>query len=92
MSAVARALRAVATAIRSFLVGDTPGLFVVVLVVVAAAFALADERVAAAIVLPGIAAVGVVVSATRGRSAVSGATRVHERRRRGSPAAPQDGA
>jgi hypothetical protein len=92
VNAVARALRGVVKAIHSFLVGDTPGLFVAALCVVGAAFALADERVAAAVVLPGIAAVGVVVSAARGRSALSGATRGRERRRRGWRAARQDGA
>jgi hypothetical protein len=92
MSVVAKALRTALRAVSSFLVGDTPGLFVAVLCVVAAAFALSHERVAAAIVLPGIAAVGAVLSAARGRSKLSGATTGPARRRRGSRAVRQDDA
>jgi hypothetical protein len=87
-----RWLRASVHAVVDFLVGDTPGLFVVALAVVAMAFALADVRVAAAIVLPVVAAGGVVLSAARGRTQVSGATRAREGRRRGSPDAPRAGA
>lgn len=78
--------------VTSFLIGDTPGLFVAVLCVVAAAFVLADERVAAAIVLPGIAAFAAVLSAARARAKLSGATTAPARRRRGSRAARQDDA
>jgi hypothetical protein len=92
VSVLARAPRAVVRAVVGFIVGDTPGLFVAVLCVVGAAFALAHVRVAAAIVLPVIAAVGVVVSAARGARRLSGATTGRGRRTRGSPGAPPGGA
>lgn len=60
-----------------FLVGDTPELFVVMLVLVGLAFALRHDRVVAVVLLPALAAVAVVGSAFRGR-------------RRSSP--PEDGA
>lgn len=58
-----------------FLVGDTPELFLVMLVLVGLAFALRHDRVAAVVLLPLIAAAGVVGSAYRGRT----------RSRRGAP-------
>jgi hypothetical protein len=87
-----RALRAVARSVHSFLIGDTPGLFVAALLVVAAGYALAGVRVAAVIILPGIAAVAAVLSAAHGRTALSGATRAPWRRRRGSQGVRQDDA
>lgn len=50
-----------------FLVGDTPELFVVVLVLVGLAFALRHDRIVAVIALPALAAAAVLVSAFRGR-------------------------
>ena len=50
-----------------FLVGDTPELFVAMLVLVGLAFALRHDRTVAIIVLPAVAAVAVLASAFRGR-------------------------
>lgn len=51
-----------------FLVGDTPELFVVMVILVGLAFALRHDRLAAVVLLPVIAAVAIVGSAYRGRS------------------------
>jgi hypothetical protein len=50
-----------------FLVGDTPELFVAMLVLVGVAFALRHDRVAAIVLLPLLAVVALVGSAWRGR-------------------------
>ncbi len=50
-----------------FLVGDTPELFVAMLVLVGVAFALRHDRVAAIVVLPLLAIVALLGSAWRGR-------------------------
>ena len=50
-----------------FLVGDTPELFVAMLVLVGLAFALRHDRMAAVTVLPAVAAASVLGSAFRGR-------------------------
>ncbi|MGH8982234.1 MAG: hypothetical protein ACRDWE_14650 [Acidimicrobiales bacterium] len=52
-----------------FLVGDTPELFVAMLVLVGIAFALHRDRVAAVILLPALAIVFLLASAWRGRAA-----------------------
>lgn len=53
-----------------FLVGDTPELFVAMLVLVGVAFALRHDRTAAVVLLPLIAIVALVGSAWRGRKSV----------------------
>lgn len=68
MEAVGRALRAFGHFWMDFLVGDTPELFVAMLVLVGLAFALRHDRVAAIVLLPVLAAVALVGSAWRGRS------------------------
>jgi hypothetical protein len=50
-----------------FLVGDTPELFVAMLVLVGIAFALRHDRVAAVVTLPLLAIVALLASAWRGR-------------------------
>ncbi len=50
-----------------FLVGDTPELFVAVLVIVGVAFALRGHRLAGAVVLPLLAIVMLLASTYRGR-------------------------
>lgn len=50
-----------------FLVGDTPELFVAMLVLVAVAFALRHDRVADIVLLPVLAILALVASAWRGR-------------------------
>jgi hypothetical protein len=50
-----------------FLVGDTPELFVAMLVLVGVAFALRHDRVAAVVILPLLAIVALFASAWRGR-------------------------
>ncbi|MGH9087947.1 MAG: hypothetical protein ACRDYZ_07520 [Acidimicrobiales bacterium] len=50
-----------------FLVGDTPELFVAMLVLVGLAFALRHHRTAAVVTLPTFAAVAVLASAFHGR-------------------------
>jgi hypothetical protein len=67
MTALARAARAFGRFWWDFLVGDTPGLFVATLLVVAAAFALRSLHVASIVLVPAIAVVAVVWSAARGR-------------------------
>lgn len=67
MGAVKRGLRAFGHFWVDFLVGDTPELFVVMLVLVGLAFALRHDRVAAIVLLPVLAAVALVASAWRGR-------------------------
>ena len=51
-----------------FLVGDTPELFVAMLVLVGLAFALRHDRVAAVVLLPVLAIVALLGSAWRGRT------------------------
>ncbi len=51
-----------------FLVGDTPELFVAMLVMVAVAFTLRHDRVAAVVTLPSLAVVALLASAWRGRT------------------------
>lgn len=65
---VARAARSFGHFWWDFLVGDTPELFVAMLVLVGLAFALRHERIAAVVLLPLLAAGAVVASAWRGRS------------------------
>lgn len=67
MGAITRALRSFGHFWWDFLVGDTPELFVAMLVLVGVAFALRHERVAAVVLLPVLAIVSVVGSAWRGR-------------------------
>lgn len=67
MEAVGRALGAFGRFWWDFLVGDTPELFVAMLVLVGTAFGLRHERMAAVIVLPVLAVVFLVTSAWRGR-------------------------
>ena len=67
MSTLGRALAAFGRFWWDFLVGDAPGLAVAVVVVVAAAFALADRRWAAMVALPVLALGAVVVSVARAR-------------------------
>lgn len=67
-SAVGRALRAFGRFWVDFLVGDTPELFVAMLVLVGLAFGLRHVRVAAVVCLPVLAAAFLLVSAWRGRS------------------------
>lgn len=67
-----------------FLVGDTPELFVVMLVLVGIAFALRHQRAAAVVLLPLLAAAAVVASAWRGRTRRA-PSRLRDRR-------PDDGA
>lgn len=50
-----------------FLVGDTPELFVVMLVLVGVAFALRHDQVAAVVLLPLLAILALLGSAWRGR-------------------------
>jgi hypothetical protein len=59
-----------------FLVGDTPELFVAMLVLVGVAFALRHDRIAAVVTLPLLAILALVGSAWRGRT----------RARKGQPA------
>ncbi len=68
MTAVRHRLRAFGRFWWEFLVGDTPELFVAVLVIVGASFALRTDRAAAIVVLPALAVVALVVSAFRGRT------------------------
>jgi len=68
-AALARGLRAFGRFWWDFLVGDTPELFVVTLVVVGIAFALSGLHLLPVIVIPGLVALAVVVSAARGRVA-----------------------
>jgi hypothetical protein len=72
MDAVGRALRAFGHFWMDFLVGDTPELFVVMLVLVGLAFALRHDRVAAIVLLPVLAALALVGSAWRGRKRPAG--------------------
>jgi hypothetical protein len=67
MGAIGRGLRSFGRFWWDFLVGDTPELFVAMLVLVGVAFALRHDRVAAVILLPVLATVAVVGSAWRGR-------------------------
>ncbi len=67
-AAIARAGRAFGRFWLDFLVGDTPELFVVTLVVVAISFGLASSpRAVAVVVVPLLAFGAVVMSAARGR-------------------------
>jgi hypothetical protein len=67
-AAIARAGKAFGRFWIDFLVGDTPELFVVALVIVGVAFALSSQRIAATVVLPLLAFGAVVWSAARGRT------------------------
>jgi hypothetical protein len=67
MGAVGRAVSAFGRFWWDFLVGDTPELFVAMLVLVGIAYGLRHERIVAVILLPSLAAVFLVVSAWRGR-------------------------
>jgi hypothetical protein len=68
MGAVQRGLVAFGRFWWDFLVGDTPELFLAMLVLVGVAFGLRHERIVAVIVLPLLAAVFLVASALRGRT------------------------
>ncbi len=63
----------------NFLVGDTPELFLAMLVLVGVAFALRHDRIAAVILLPVLAIAFLLASAYRGRA------------RRSRPDPPADG-
>lgn len=65
--AVGRAVRAFGHFWWDFLVGDTPELFVAMLVLVGLAFALRHDHVADVVLLPVLAAIALVGSAWRGR-------------------------
>jgi len=67
MDAIGRALSAFCRFWWDFLVGDTPELFVAMLVLVGVAFGFRHEHVAAIILLPALAALFLVLSAFRGR-------------------------
>jgi hypothetical protein len=67
MKAVARGARAFGHFWWDFLVGDTPGLFVAVLVIVALALLLRHHRDVALVVLPALAVLSLVGSTLRGR-------------------------
>jgi hypothetical protein len=67
MAAVVRGTKAFGHFWWNFLVGDTPELFVSVLVLVVLAFALRRDRTAGIVVLPLLAIVALVASAWRGR-------------------------
>jgi hypothetical protein len=77
MGAVGRALRGFGHFWWDFLIGDTPELFVAVLVLVGAAYGLRHDRAAAIVVLPAFAAVCVVASAWRGRTRTPGGPSGH---------------
>lgn len=64
---LARGVRAFGHFWWDFLVGDTPELFVAMLVLVGIAFALRHDRTAAIVLLPLLAAGALVASAWRGR-------------------------
>jgi hypothetical protein len=66
--AVGRGLSAFGRFWWDFLVGDTPELFVAMLVLVGVAFGLRHERAAVVVVLPVLAAAALVGSAWRGRA------------------------
>lgn len=65
--ALAKAARAFGHFWWDFLVGDTPELFVAMLVLVGVAFALRHDRVADIVLLPVLAILALVASAWRGR-------------------------
>jgi hypothetical protein len=67
MSTITRALTAFGRFWWDFLVGDTPELFVAMLLIVGAALALHHHRWAAVVVLPSLIIAAVVLSAFRGR-------------------------
>lgn len=67
MSRIGSALRSFGRFWLDFLIGDTPEVFVAVLVLVAIAYGLHHDRVAAVIVLPVLAATVLAASAWRGR-------------------------
>ena len=72
MGALRRGLVAFGRFWLDFFVGDTPELFVAMLVLVGLAFALRDHRTAAIVTLPVVAAIAVLASAFRGRRRTSG--------------------
>jgi hypothetical protein len=63
-----------------FLIGDTPELFLAVVVLVGVAFALRHDQVAGVITLPLLAIIALTASAWRGRAKVRGG-RVKVKRR-----------
>ncbi len=67
IGAITKALRGFGHFWWDFLIGDTPELFVAVLVLVGAAYGLRHVRVAALIVLPVLATLFLLASAFRGR-------------------------
>ena len=70
-SALGRALRAFGHFWWDFLIGDTPELALAVGVLVALAFALAHQRVVAAVLLPLLATAFLLASTLRGRKATA---------------------
>lgn len=68
MPAVKRAVVAFGRFWWDFLVGDTPELFVAMLVVVGLAFALRHDRIAAIVVVPLVTIAMLLASTYRGRS------------------------
>jgi hypothetical protein len=91
--AVRRAASATVAFLVDFLVGDTPELFVAALVVVGAAFALAHAGAAGVVIVPAVAVLSVLWSASRGRRrAISAATPAPGQRTQGSPDVPPAGA
>jgi uncharacterized membrane protein YdjX (TVP38/TMEM64 family) len=67
MNTIARALTAFGRFWWGFLVGDSPELFVAMLLIVGAALALHHHRWVAVVVLPSLVIAAVVLSAFRGR-------------------------
>lgn len=67
MATIARGIKAFGAFWWDFLVGDTPELFVAMLVLVGIAFGLRHERMAAVILLPLLAALVLLASTWRGR-------------------------
>ena len=67
MKAVSRAIRAFGHFWWDFLIGDTPELFLAVVVVVGMALLLRNYQTAAIIVLPVLAIVSLLASVRRGR-------------------------
>ncbi len=72
MTALGRVLKAFGRFWWDFLVGDTPELFVAMLVLVGVAFALRNDRPADIVVLPLLAIAALVTSSWRGRARRAG--------------------
>ena len=72
MTGVRRALVAFGRFWWGFLVGDTPELFVAVVVIVGLALLLRHQRLAAVVVLPAVAVAMLVASTLRGRRRATG--------------------